>query len=130
MVAVLLCQLRTTCANPNSTHPFSEFTVYPAPDSTTPLQIQGMGMGAPFLTLENGTAPTCDDVFDPVTGKWYSAYGFDPVANAAHPGSTPLAAPPPETGTVALNAAAPSPTTSSCTVTSVPTTLKTSSAGS
>ena len=38
MVAVLICSLRTTCVDPDSTHPYSEFTVYPAPDSRTPLQ--------------------------------------------------------------------------------------------
>jgi len=126
MVAVLICSLGTTCVDPNSTHPFSEFTVYPAPDSRTPLQFGTPGMGAPFLALQNGMARTCDDVFDPVTGKWYSAQGFNPVANASHPGPTPLAAPPAETGTVALTAIAPTPTTSSCTVTTVPTTLVTS----
>ena len=72
MVAVLICSLGTTCVDPNSTHPFSEFTVYPAPDSRTPLQFGTPGMGAPFLALQNGMARTCDDVFDPVTGKWYS----------------------------------------------------------
>jgi hypothetical protein len=126
MVAVLICSLRTTCIDPNSTHPFSEFTVYPAPDSRTPLQFGTPGMGAPFLALQNGMASTCDDVFDPVTGKWYSAFGFNPVANASHPGRGPLAAPPAETGTVARTAAAPTPSTSSCTVTTVPTTLVTS----
>lgn len=116
MVAVLICSLGTTCADRNSTHPFSEFSVYPAPDSTTPLQVGHPGMGAPFLALQNGIASTCDDVFDPVTGKWYSAFGFNPVANASHPGRTPLAAPPAETGTDALTATAPRPTTSTCAV--------------
>ena len=55
-------------------------------------------MGAPFLALQNEIASTCDDVFDPVRGKWYSAFGFNPVANASRPGRTPLAAPPAETG--------------------------------
>ncbi len=122
MVAVLICSLGTTCLNPNATHPFSEFTVYPAPDSRTPLQFGHPGMGAPFLALQNGIASTCDDVFDPVTGKWYSAFGFNPVAKASHPGPTPLAAPPAETGTDALTATAPTPATSSCTVTTGPTT--------
>ena len=116
MVAVLICTLKTTCANPNSTHPFSEFRVYPAPDSTTPLQFGHPGMGAPFLALQNGIASTCDDVFDPVTAKWYSAFGFNPVAKASHPGPIPLAAPPAETGTDALTATAPRPTTSTSAV--------------
>ncbi len=116
MVAVLICSLGTTCADPNSAHPFSEFRVYPAPDSTTPLQFGHPGMGAPFLALQNGIASTCDDVFDPVTGKWYSAFGFNPVGKASRPGRTPPAAPPAETGTDALTATAPRPTTSTCAV--------------
>ena len=44
MVAVLRCPLDdSTCADPNFPHPFSDFTVYPSPDSTTPLRLSTAG---------------------------------------------------------------------------------------
>ena len=111
MVAVLRCSLTdSTCADPNFTHPFSDFTVYPSPDSTAPLRLSNAGYDTPFLALQVGLA--CLDVFDSVTGKWYSGNGFNiGGADAYHFDETPLVAPPSESGTYALTAAAPSPTT-------------------
>lgn len=114
MVAVLRCPLDdSTCADPNFTHPFSDFTVYPSPDSTSPLSLNNAGFNAPFLAVESGFG--CLDVFDSVTGEWYSGLGFNiGGADAFHFTANPLAAPPPEHGAVALKARAPSPTTTSC----------------